>query len=71
VNQVTLIDGRVVSSWSEEWRAETEARAICNMPTLWDRQQFLIAAEKRRGKEAAEQLRQRVRDMWQHLHKKL
>ena len=28
----TLIDGRVVCSWCEDWRAECQARAILQMP---------------------------------------
>lgn len=32
-NDVTLIDGTVVDSGSEKWRAECEARAVLAMPT--------------------------------------
>lgn len=38
---VTLLDGRQVSSWSEEWRHECEARTILAMPSLRQRRAFL------------------------------
>lgn len=47
---VTLHDGRVVDSWSEEWRHETEARAILDMPTKGQRQDFLYGELDERGK---------------------
>ncbi|QPB08669.1 hypothetical protein KB681_gp43 [Burkholderia phage Mica] len=38
---VTLYDGTQVSNYSEEWRHETEARAILAMPSKRARQDFL------------------------------
>lgn len=48
-NPVSLYDGRVVDSYSEEWRAECEARAILAMP-LHKRQQYLFGKPDRWGK---------------------
>lgn len=48
-NPVTLIDGRVVDSYSEEWRAECEARAILAMP-LPKRRAFLFGKFDHYGK---------------------
>lgn len=47
---VTLHDGRQVSSYSEEWRHETEARAILAMPRKSQRQDFLYGALNEYGK---------------------
>lgn len=41
LHPVTLVDGRVVSSYSEDWRHECECRAILNMPTLLARREWL------------------------------
>ena len=38
---VALIDGRMVSNYSDEWRHECEARAILAMPGLRQRRAFL------------------------------
>ena len=38
---VTLLDGRQVSSWSEDWRHECEARAVLALPTLRQRRAYL------------------------------
>lgn len=38
---VRLIDGTEVSSDSEAWRAECEARAVCAMPRKADRIRFM------------------------------
>lgn len=43
-------------TWSENWRRETEARAVLAMP-LHNRREFLAQVEKRRGKLAAEALK--------------
>ena len=48
---VSLYDGRVVDSYSEEWRAECEARSILAMP-LHKRQQFLFGKPDRFNKMA-------------------
>lgn len=48
---VTLIDGRQVANDSEEWRHETEARAILNMPTLRARREHLYGKPNRFGRD--------------------
>lgn len=54
---VTLIDGRVVHSTSEDWRAECEARAVAHMTTTQQRHEYVAVVERARGKTAADALR--------------
>ena len=61
---VKLIDGRQVDSASDEWRHETEARHIAALPTLADRRAWLETIEHKRGKEAADRLRQTMGEIW-------
>lgn len=61
---VTLIDGRVVSNYSEEWRAECEARSVCRMPGKGARWKHIDAVKARRGEVAAEELRKLVSRIW-------
>lgn len=61
---VTLIDGREVDSESEEWRHECEARYIALRPTLVERRQYLEAVERKRGFEAANELRATMKLLW-------
>lgn len=61
---VTLLDGRVVDSYSEEWRIECEARAVTKMQSLDKRRSYLEHVEARRGKDAAEELKRLIRLMW-------
>lgn len=63
---VTLIDGSRVDSWSEAWRHECEARSILAMPSKHQRQDFLAGIEKYRGAAAAEKLRAKVLQVWEH-----
>ena len=51
---VTLRDGRVVSSSSEAWRLECEARAILKRR---DRKEYLEKVREKRGVDAAVELR--------------
>lgn len=51
-NTVTLIDGREVSSSSEEWRHECECRYISRLPTTEARHRQLDLIGKFRGPEA-------------------
>jgi len=51
---VTLRDGRVVSSSSEVWRLECEARTILKR---WDRKEYLEKVREKRGVDAAVELR--------------
>jgi len=59
----TTHDGRTVDGSSEEWRHETEARAILRMPTS-ERQSFLHLVGKKRGGVAMNELRNTVQRMW-------
>lgn len=61
---VTLHDGRVVDTWSEDWRAECEARAVLRMPSKDHRYRWLDAVEKRRGRDARMELQRRVMAIW-------
>lgn len=61
----TLIDGRQVASDSEDWRHETEARAIAALPSLNDRRVCLEVIEKRRGKPAVDRLRATMKLLWE------
>ena len=61
---VTLFDGTVVSNYSEEWRAECEARTVCRMPRKLDRRLYMQAVEARRGREARDAVESLVRKVW-------
>ncbi len=61
----TLHDGREVDSYSEAWRHETEARHILSLPGADDRREWLDKIEARRGKAAADRLRDTCRAIWQ------
>ena len=67
---VTLIDGREVDSWSEEWRAECEARHVLSMRDIGRRREYLAAISKRRGEKAGNDLANLVRAVWGHNRKK-
>lgn len=60
----TLHDGREVDSASEDYRHETEARAILALPTLADRRAWLEQIEHKRGKAEADRLRQTMGALW-------
>jgi hypothetical protein len=51
---VTLRDGRIVSSSSEAWRLECEARTILKRR---DRKEYLEKVREKRGVDAAVELR--------------
>lgn len=61
---VTLIDGREVSNYSEEWRAECEARTVCRMPNRLSRNDYMEKVKSRRGELAFTQLRELVLQVW-------
>ena len=74
---VVLIDGRVVDSWSEEWRAECEARAVIALPTLSRRREYLFGKIdqwgkprngilQRRGEAACIALSDLISAVWKH-----
>ncbi|MBF9235545.1 DUF7696 family protein [Microvirga alba] len=73
--EVTLIDGTVVSSYSEAWRMECEARAVLAIPSVQKRREYLFGSidrfgkpsggvEQRRGRESALQLAEVVKRLW-------
>lgn len=64
--QVKLIDGREVSNYSPEWRAECEARHVLTMPSIQARREYLAAIRKKRGDAAGQQLEDLVRAVWAH-----
>ena len=59
-----LCDGTEVSSYSEAWRHETEARWILKLGSLDERRAWLQGLEKRRGKAHVEQLKTTMRNLW-------
>lgn len=63
-SEVTLIDGRVVDTCSEEWRAECEARSVCRMRTKADRLAYLERVRKKRSTAAMIALEGLIRDVW-------
>lgn len=63
---VTLIDGTQVDSWSEQWRAECEARHVLAMPRIDLRRGYLADVTKRRGDAAGLALSNLVRAVWAH-----
>lgn len=62
---VTLVDGRQVPSDHPEWKDECEARHVLSIPTKAARLELLAAIEKKRGKDAADDLRRRVLLLWE------
>ena len=59
-----LHDGTEVSSYSEEWRHECEARWILALPSLDERRAWLQSLEKRRGQAHVDQLKATMRNLW-------
>ena len=57
---VELINGEIVMSDAEAWRAETEARQILAMQPLEKRRQFLADIEEKRGVAEADRIRARM-----------
>lgn len=64
-NMVTLLDGTQVCSSCEAFRHETEARYILDRPTLVERRQYLEVVERKRGFEAANELRKTIGVIWE------
>jgi hypothetical protein len=62
---VRLIDGSEVSSDSEEYRHECEARAIAALPSTLERRTWIEDIERRRGVIAASLLRQTIAQLWE------
>jgi hypothetical protein len=65
LSNVTLIDGRVVRSDSEEWRAECEARGVLKLPKA-KRMPWIRAVEQRRGEASARKLERDVYRVFNH-----
>lgn len=79
LHPVQLVDGRVVSSWSEDWRHECEARHILNLPTLGARQGYLYGQPvfkhgstvneggilQKRGEDAMRRLQATMTALWE------
>jgi hypothetical protein len=73
---VALIDGRMVSNYSDDWRAECEARHVLAMPSKYERREYLRGSEENgrvvkrgvfqvRGEAACLQLEAQVRKVWE------
>lgn len=74
-NIVKLHDGTEVTSDSEEWRAECEARWVIKLPDKGARRRFIWGEPNdkgvmsggvagRRGKQSAQKLEDKVRELW-------
>lgn len=61
-----MIDGREVSSSSEEWRAECEARWVIRLPSRSKRYEYLEKVSSFRGEEAANELKAHVLRIYEH-----
>jgi len=80
--RVTLINGSETCTWSEAWRAETEARHVLAMPDKVQRREYLRGQEEAgkivkrgilqvRGEQACQELEALVRRVWDHGRKQL
>ncbi len=47
---VTLVDGRQVSNYSDDWKIECEARSVLLMPSKQMRRDYLFGQVDERGK---------------------
>jgi hypothetical protein len=56
-NTATLHDGRTVCTQCPDWIAECDARTTLRMPTKDDRRRYLDLVAKRRGRDAADELK--------------
>lgn len=62
---VTLIDGSQVSTNSEEWRHECEARSVCRMPGKLARRNYLAKVQEIRGLDERRALEKTIRKVWE------
>ena len=60
-----LIDGRIVSNCSDEWRHECEARALMALPSQRARREALDTIIDKRGVAAADRLRVTMTAIWE------
>jgi hypothetical protein len=51
-------------TWTPEWRLICEARGICRLPKIEERQERMARIEKIRGKAAREELEEAVKKEW-------
>lgn len=64
---VELLDGRVVNSYSEEWRCHCEAKWVFKrFRTKNTRQKYLAEVFKERGQKGYEQLYEEMMRIWKH-----
>jgi hypothetical protein len=54
--EVTLVSGKVVSNYSEEWRQECEARHIIRYELTSQRAEYFRSSHKKRGVKATAEL---------------
>ena len=66
MTMVTLIDGRQVDSWSEDWRAECEARHVLSLQPIQRRRDYIAGCTQKRGDKAGKELADLVRKVWEH-----
>jgi hypothetical protein len=63
---VKLIDGTEVSSDSEAWRAECEARGVLSMRDKGRRRMYLFGVEKKRGMDSRNLLEADIWRLFRH-----
>lgn len=63
---VTLIDGRVVCNFCEDWRTECEARHVLSMPRIDQRRSYIADVTKRRGEAAGNAFANLIRAVHAH-----
>ena len=54
----------MVAHDSEAWRAECEARYVCNLKDTSARREYIAGVEKKRGLSGADKLREDVKKLW-------
>ncbi len=60
---VELHDGRVVTRCAEDWRLETLARHVMNLPSDQAERDWLVGFERQVGAAEGERLRERIDSM--------
>lgn len=61
---VELVDGQIVTRDAEEWRHETLARHVLQLPSLNARREWLADYEKLHGKAATVKLQDTMTAVW-------
>lgn len=62
---VTLLDGTVVCSTCEAWRAECEARMLLDRFDLNGRREYLAHVQRKRGDAALQRLKALILQVWE------